>query len=599
VTGRHIEGTPLTIEQRQEAINDIYQKYLETNGQQRPSQILRTIPMDDESLIAKAMKARNGAKFKALWDGNWQGTYRSQSEAELALCSMLAFWTQGERGQIDHLFRNSGLYREKWDKKHGEKSYGEITIDKALSNLTSTYSPKTKINTGEEEQVVEVEHFTDMGNARRFVKTCGDVIRYCHEWNAWLIWDGRRWQLDKTGEIFRLAKKTVQGIYEEAGKINSEGLRKEVAKHAIRSEARIKLEAMVALANSEPGIPLATEKMDQDQWKLNVLNGTIDLRTGSLLPHSKEDSITKLIPIEYDPRAKYELWVAFLNKIMAGNQNLISFLKRAVGYSLTGDVSEQVLFFLYGTGANGKSKLLEAIMGILGQYAIQAAPDILMMKQYESHPTGLADLFGKRFVACIETEEGKRLAESLVKQMTGGDRMKARFMRQDFFEFAPTFKIWLAANHKPVIRGNDYAIWRRIRLIPFEVTIPAGERDKRIGDKLKAEYAGILRWAVEGCLEWQQDGLKEPDEVIAATKTYQEEMDVFGRFLGEETIQIPQAQVPANVLYTRYKEWCDENGESVISGNAFGRRMTELGFTKEHTKRGYVYKNIGLCQREE
>ena len=447
--------------------------------------------------------------------------------------------------------------------------------------------------------VEEIEHFSDMGNARRFIKAHGHNLRYCYEWNAWLIWDGRCWQLDKTGEIFRLAKQAVKGIYGEAATLNGEGQRKEAAKHALRSEARIRVEAMIALARSEPNIPILTEQLDQDPWKLNVLNGTIDLKTGRLLPHNKADLITKLIAIEYDLNAKCDLWRNFLNKIMAGNHNLISFLQRTVGYSLTGDVSEQVLFFLYGTGANGKSKFLEASLGIIGQFAMQAAPDILMMKQYESHPTGLADLFGKRFVACVETEEGKRLAESLVKQMTGGDRMKARFMRQDFFEFAPTFKIWLAANHKPVIRGNDYAIWRRIRMIPFTVTIPAKEQDKRLGDKLKAEYAGILRWAVEGCLAWQREGLKEPEEVVAATKNYQEEMDVFGRFLREETVQDPVFSTQASVLYTRYKTWCEINGENAMTGNALGRRMTELGFPKERSKRGYIYKNIGLSQKEE
>lgn len=453
-------------------------------------------------------------------------------------------------------------------------------------NQPNTSTPK--------EEKTETFRCTDLGNARRLFKAFGHQIRYCFPWDSWFIWDGKHWLKDNTGEILHLAKKTVHNIYREASQAQNDDTRKELARHAIKSESKTRIEAFVSLTRSERGIPILPEQIDTHPFKLNLLNGTLDLTTGKLLPHSQADLITKLIPIDYLQDAPCNTWLSFLHKIMKGNQNLISFLKKAVGYSLTGDVSEQVLFFLHGNGANGKSKFLEAVLGITGAYGIQAIPDLLMMKYYNSHPTGLADLLGRRFVSTIETEEGKRMAESLVKQITGGDRLKARFMRQDFFEFQPTFKLWLAANHKPVIKGTDYAIWRRIRLIPFDVTIKAKEQDKKLGDKLKAEYPGILRWAVEGCLEWQRDGLQEPPEVLAATKAYQEEMDVLGRFLKEETLQEPQIKVQASVLYNRFKQWCDENGENPVSNNAFGRKMTELSFEKVHTEKGTFYKKIGL-----
>lgn len=481
-----------------------------------------------------------------------------------------------------------------WLKFYSPNDFEALLNDSSLISFDS-YKIHPEQNTNKKtDDNTHIEHCTDLGNAIRLFKAFGDKIRYCYQWDSWFIWNEKHWLKDKTGEIFRLAKKTVYGIYQEATKVRDEELRKELARHAIRSESKMRMEAFVSLTRSEEGIPIIPDQIDTDPWKLNVLNGTINLKTGKLLPHQKEDLITKIIPVEYHSNASCPIWLAFLNKIMKGNQNLISFLKQAVGYSLTGDVSEQVLFFLYGTGANGKSKFLEAILGITGAYGIQAVPDLLMLKHYESHPTGLADLLGRRFVSTIETEEGKRMAESLVKQMTGGDRLKARFMRQDFFEFQPNFKLWLAANHKPIIKGTDYAIWRRIRLIPFEVTLSKSEQDKKMGEKLKSEYPGILRWAVEGCLEWQSNGLEEPSEVIKATKSYQEEMDVLGRFLKEETVQEPQTQVQASVLSNRFKQWCEENGESLISSNAFGRKMTEFGFEKVRTEKGYFYKKIGL-----
>lgn len=285
---------------------------------------------------------------------------------------------------------------------------------------------------------------------------------------------------------------------------------------------------MVTLAESEPGIPVLPGELDRDPWLLNVKNGTVDLRTGELRPHKRDDLITKIVPVEYDSEASCPTWLAFLNRIMDGNERLIAFLQRAAGYSLTASTQEQCFFLLYGTGANGKSVFLTTLLAVMGDYGIQAAPDLLLAKSGESHPTEVADLFGARLVVATETEAGRRLAENLVKQHTSGDRLKARFMRQDFFEFEATFKIWLATNNKPIVKGTDYAIWRRIKLIPFTVTIPPEERDKSLPAKLRQELHGILAWAVQICLEWQKYGLNEPQEVTAATCAYRDEQDILG-----------------------------------------------------------------------
>jgi putative DNA primase/helicase len=302
----------------------------------------------------------------------------------------------------------------------------------------------------------------------------------------------------------------------------------------------------------------------------------VNLRSGELRPHRREDLLTKIAPVEYDPDAPAPTWQATLERVLP-NSEIQAFFKRLCGYATTGDTSEHVLPMLFGTGANGKSTVLNALLEALGGYAMQSAPDLLIAKR-NSHPTELADLFGARLVASIEVEDGRRLAESLVKQLTGGDRVKARRMRQDFWEFSPTHKVFMAVNHKPIVRGTDTAIWRRIRLIPFTETIPPTEQDKRLPEKLNAELPGILAWAVEGCLEWQREGLQAPEEVRKATGEYRSEMDVLGAFLKECCRRDADATVGAQDLYKAYQMWAEENGERSEGKRKFSTQLKERGF---------------------
>jgi putative DNA primase/helicase len=307
------------------------------------------------------------------------------------------------------------------------------------------------------------------------------------------------------------------------------------------------------------------------------MNGTIDLRTGQLRPHDPLDAITKLAPVEFDPAAECPAFLAFLARVLP-DVEVRRFLRYMTGYGLTGVTIEQCLAFLYGGGANGKSTFLDVIQDMLGDYAQTAAPDLLTSRGGDRHPTELADLFGARWVSSIEVDEGKRLAETLVKQMTGGDKMKARFMRTDFFQWAPTHKLFLAANHKPEIRGTDYAIWRRIRLIPFIVTIPETERDGSLGEKLRAELPGILNWAIAGCLDWQRYGLGVPQVIRDATEEYRAEQDVLARFIEDKCVVDPQAWVLSSTLYAVYLAWCKSSGEEQMSHAGFGKRLNEKGF---------------------
>lgn len=438
--------------------------------------------------------------------------------------------------------------------------------------------------------ISQIEHLTDLGNARRLVAEHGLDLRFCFPQGSWYVWDGRHWLRDDTAEVVRRAKQTVAGIYVAAGSVTSEEKRKDLGKHATRSEANQKLRAMVELARSEPDIPILPEDLDRSPMLLNVANGTLDLRTADLRPHRRSDLLTRLIEVHYDPNATCPIWEAFLNRIFAGNASLIGFVRRAIGYSLTGNTGEQVMFFLFGTGANGKSTLLNILLFLLGPYGRQVEPNLLLMRRSEVHPTGLSDLEGARFAVAMEIEDGGRLAESLVKQMTGGDRLTARRMNSDFREFWPTHKIWLGANHKPGVGGTDYAIWRRICLIPFDVTISPKEQDPSLSDKLKEELPGILAWGVRGCIEWQTEGLCVPDEVQRATDSYRDEEDILADFLKACCLEQPSATVGSTDLFEAYRQWTG----SQISQKALAKRLKEKGFERGRKNSGAYWRGLGL-----
>jgi len=435
---------------------------------------------------------------------------------------------------------------------------------------------------------------TDTGNAQRLVARYGQDIRYCFDWGTYMIWDGRRWLKDQTGEIVRKAKQTNKSIYAEAADSGDENQSKALAKHALRSQSKARIDAMIDLARTEPGVPVQPADLDADVWAFNVLNGTLDLKTGQYRPHSREELATKLAPVSYQPDASCPNWLTFLRQIMGDNDALVEYLQRAVGYALTGSTREQVLFMMYGTGANGKSTFLDTIRSLLGDYAQQTNFSTFMTRQQDGPRNDVARLVGARFAAAAEAEAGRRLSEVIVKQLTGGDAITARFLHKEFFEFIPQFKLFLAANHKPVIRGTDNAIWRRIRLIPFTVTIPEGKRDKDLPERLKAELPGILTWAVEGCLRWQKEGLGEPEAVKEATGEYRDEMDSLGDFFKECCVQLPTATTSTKELYEAYKAWCEGNSEEPLKKIVFARHLGERGYEPVRTTTTRSWKGIGL-----
>lgn len=431
---------------------------------------------------------------------------------------------------------------------------------------------------------------------QRLIDRHGRKLRFCPRFNRWLAWNGQRNQMDESGEVDRMAVETIDSMKAHAAIMQEKAAAAKLFRHALASESNRKIKDMIERASKEEGVFVAPDDLDRDPWLFNVQNGTIDLRDAELRPHRQADLITKLAPVPYEPAATCPGFHTFMDRIFDGNQGLIDFMQRLTGYTLTGDTSERSMCICYGIGANGKSTYLSIIRHLLGDYAIQTPAGALMAKRSEGVPNDIARMKGARFVAAVETEEGRRLAEALIKQLTGGeDMISARFMRAEWFDFKPEFKLWVATNHKPEVRGTDDAVWDRLKLIPFNVRIPEGERDKGLIERLKAEAPGILAWAVRGCLDWQRSGLNAPPEVTAATQGYRQEMDRLGDFIAEACIVGPELIAPATPLYENYKIWCQLRSEDAMTQTRFGRQLEEKGYRAEREGSGRtIRRGIGI-----
>lgn len=446
-------------------------------------------------------------------------------------------------------------------------------------------------------RVVKVgEHLTDLGNAERLVRRHGASMRYCCDWQSWLIWDGRRWRRDDSARARAFAIDTVRAIYGEARDADDSGDRKRLGAWATKSEAEGGIRAMLSLA--QVMVAVTPDALDRDPWALNVKNGIIDLRTGALAPHDPARMITKLAPIAFDPDARAPEWIAFLRRVMADNDDMIGYLRRKAGYSLTGVTDERIFSILHGGGSNGKSTFLEVLAATLGDYACRTPTSTLMARRDGEIPNDVARLKGMRFVYASESKEGRRLDEERVKDMTGGgDKISARFMRGEWFDFVPEFKLWLSTNHKPNIHGTDDGIWDRVRLVPFAVRI--GDADKIPKSVLLAQFAaeaaGILAWMVRGCLEWRAGGIGTPAEVRVAGLDMRAEMDALADFIDEHCTLHPDAWAASADLYAQYAEARAEEREKPMSRKQFAQRLIEKGFVADRASKGVrVWKGIAL-----
>ena len=425
---------------------------------------------------------------------------------------------------------------------------------------------------------------SDLGNAKRLVKQYGDQIKFLSEWKCWIHWDGKRWVRDDCGAVQRMAREVIAKLLREAKQLPNVYLQEEQTKFAIKSQSARSLEAMVKLAQAEEGMTLKQDALDADPWRLNVEDGVVDLESGELIAHGPECFMSKMAKVQFDPDSECPQWRAFLLQIFDNNQRLVDFIQRSVGYSLAGVPSEQVLYLMHGNGANGKSTFLNVLRHLFGDYASQAEFTTFTDKRSGQVRDDLAKLRGARLVLASEIDCGARLSESLVKQITGGDSLSVRELYGKYFEFTPQFTVWLAANTQPDIRGADYGIWRRIKMIPFKVTFSAEEQDRDLQNKLLAEGPGILNWMLEGCLSWQKVGLMSPPEVEAATQEYRADVDRLAGFFEDCCVVHPLERVSAVIAYKHYQQWCETNGVNPFSNTFFGKMLKERGYEKRRSQ---------------
>jgi len=440
---------------------------------------------------------------------------------------------------------------------------------------------------------------TDLGNARMFAQLWKDDLRFDHARGRWLVWRGHWWAEDTDGEVQRRAKQIGRLRLRTAANLpDVEERRKEIT-WALNSESCPRIEAIIKLAQSEPELSDSGTGWDADPMLFAVANGVIDLRTGRLRDGLPEDKITLHSNVVFDPEARCPRWEKFLNEIFEDDQKLISFVKRAIGYCLTGDTSEQVLFLLFGTGANGKSVLLDVLRVLMGDYYYNLPFSTFDLQARSGIPNDVAAIAGRRLVTANETGEATRLNEARIKSLTGCDTITARLLYKEPFTFKPVAKFMLAFNHKPSVADDSHGFWRRIRLILFKRLFDEQTADKHLPEKLLAELPGILNWAIEGCLEWQQQGLGVPEIVKKESEAYRHEMDTFSEFLDDCCVRDPIATVSPSALRMEYEEWCKGHGERPLNSRDLKARLESRGFTQERLGKNRDRFWKGICRRAD
>ncbi len=448
---------------------------------------------------------------------------------------------------------------------------------------------------------VHILPLTDQGNAQRLVARHGRDLRYCHAWKAWLVWDGCRWHEDTNGEAIRRAKDTIAAIRQDS-RLLGEKKRSAYLKFANRSESAQRIGAMLQLAQSEPGVPLQPQDLDAKPWLLNCANGTLDLRTGELREARREDLITKMTPVAYDPGARSDLWARFLCTVTNRDAQLQQFLRRAVGNSAVG-VEDETVTFCYGPGGTGKTTFVEAIKAALGEYALTLDFDTLIERRFAGGPRNdIARLDGARFVAASEVDAGRRLASALVKSLTGGEKVTARFLYGESFEFKPQLSLWLAVNHLPAVSLDDDGLWRRIRVIPFVNVVPPEQRDRTVKARLcdPADCGpAVLAWIVQGCLEWQESGLRDtPRLVTDATTQYRQASDPLSGFIEDCCTMGEEQSSAVGELNHIFDRWASDNRIGQLSPQEFNSALEARGCkqvrVRSNGRQSRVWKGIGI-----
>lgn len=582
-------------------------------------------------LIVKAIASKNGEAFKKLYEGDTSDySYESndgQSEADLAFMNMLAFWTGRDRVKMDSIYRQSGLMRDKWDEFRGVDTYGDITMDKAIVGTKEVYgkgfgkadpfvmpdsSTKFKDDwkynsdepTREDSEVMPIRSADDTGNAQRLIDRFGDILKFSFEQNQFYVYNGQVWDVDRSGQTRRMVDQTVElietedwtkdvdALGENADKI-IEKKQKDKAKHISRSRNLTGKRNMLELTKGY--IPVTHEDFDTDDFALNVENGYIDLRTGEFKQSDKERMFSMMSNTTYkEDVGEPTQWLKFLDEVLDGDQEIIDFLQRALGYTLTGSTYEQVMFLLYGNGQNGKSKLIEVVQEVMGSYTKNVQAKALAPRSDNTINNDIAKLRDTRMATSSEPNDGFRFDEGLIKQITGDEVISARFLFEEEFDFMPKFKLWLTTNHKPIIQGTDDGIWRRLVVIPFDVTISESDREKDIAERLLTERDEIFKWLVDGAVEWyKHKDLRIPESIRSEKEEYRKEMNVFGEFLDDNCDIGADMEAKASELWVKYKDWADDGRFRSMNKNEFGIVMKRK-FDSKRKGDGIYYVGLSI-----
>lgn len=611
MTGKTIGKYKDVTEVSEQVFKTIYEKYLPDNTVKYPTtnnyqQNIHNLSEID--VINEIYKSKQAKLFDDLMKGNYEPYYTSHSEADMALANILAFWCARDYSQMDSIFRQSNLYRDKWDEKRKNSTYGEQTLFKAINEANNIYTPKQQtednplryalsklFDNQEETKEFPIRSYDDTGNADRFIDRYGNLYKYSYIANKFYIYDGMKWKIDDKGSIRKLIDEMIESIKDEKI-IHGDDVTEEEAREFFQKfykktrGTQAKKNIMNELMHRRPATP---DDFDRDDMLINVANGYIDLTSRELYKHDINKMFSQITNTDYTEKMQPAVWLDFLNDIFAGDQKVIRYIQKALGYSLTGSTREQIMFILFGKGRNGKSIFVEVISEILGDYSNNMQAKSLMVKKNDNVNTDIARLSKARFVTSSEPNEGFRFDEGLIKQLTGGDKVTARFLYAEEFEYTPKFKIWVSTNHKPIIRGTDDGIWRRLVLIPFDVQIPEEKVDKDLKYKLLREAPAILNWMAEGAYMWMQEGLAMPEKLKEASKAYRNEMDVIEQFIEDECKRIDDGKEKANELYELYKKWANDNGNYKMSNKDFGIKMKEK-FKYKKTNSGMFYFGLKI-----
>ena len=523
-------------------------------------------------------------EWLAICSGGWN------QFGEAATPVFAAQWAEEQPGEYDRKFKNRTADHTIGTVVYYAKSYG--WTPKPRSIRTGSFSVREAPAPEKAPDLMSFD-LSDADNALRVHAVAGGNFHYVAESGQWLVWDGCRWSPDRDGKMVRLFLNVMDATARQGLSAGKGG--ESAVKFAIRCRDRAKVTAGLEMLKSVQGVTISASDLDADPWMLGTPNGLIDLRVGLPVPPDKKALVTKSISCDFDPEATCPTWESVIHTAAAGDQELIRFLQAWTGYTLTGSVEEECLAFLHGTGANSKGTVTECIRKIMGDYAITAPESLFVIDRNSSATNDIARLSGCRMACAAELDENASFAESRLKAITGRDVITARFLHREFFDFQPTHKFWISGNHKPSVHGVDHGIWRRIRLIPFAVTIPKEQRDLKLADKLSDEMPGILNWAIAGCMIWQREGLQSPQCVAKATADYQKAEDVVGQFLDDTTDSGSDERTLQSSLFESYKAWCETQGiRKTLSATMLNRKLEERGMTREKSNGVKFWQGITL-----